>query len=227
MDQHDILTDFEQFLSNHGDDAYLKISEFLDKERRRFEEEGEYDSETQARQGWVTVVGGALEKIILKIVQEFCEEHNLKITSDKKLKEPKTDELDRVRRNIVVNFGEYSLLPDGDIVIYCPATFEVMAIVSVKNSFRERYTETPYWKLKLKESNVTRDIRVFMATPDRDGEISFKSGRNGPRKARIVMEYELDGIYLARDEFESGEKVKSIAELVGDLEKLAEERPCQ
>ena len=37
------------------------------------------------------------------------------------------------------------------------------------------------------------------------------------------MEYELDGIYLAREEFDGSEKVKSIAELIPDLEKLLEE----
>ena len=103
----------------------------------------------------------------------------------------------------------------------------MLAILSIKNSFRERYTETPYWKLKLKESEVTKQILVFMVTPDKDGEISFVSGKNGPRKARIVMEYELDGIYLARDEFEASPKVKSFTELVKDLEKVVRKRPCQ
>ncbi|GAA7348532.1 hypothetical protein BD0120_05320 [Helicobacter pylori] len=57
---------------------------------------------------------------------------------------------------------------------------KILAILSVKNSFRERFTETPYWKLKLLQSPVTSHIKVFMITPDNDDEISFK---NKPKKA--------------------------------------------
>lgn len=64
---------------------------------------------------------------------------------------------------------------------------KILAILSVKNSFRERFTETPYWKLKLLQSPVTSHIKVFMITPDNDDEISFK---DKPKKARIVMEHE-------------------------------------
>jgi len=56
-----------------------------------------------------------------------------------------------------------------------------------------------------------------MITPDKDDEIS--SFLN-PRKSRIVMEYELDGIYLAKDNFDSSTKIKSINYLINDLEEL-------
>jgi len=87
----------------------------------------------------------------------------------------------------------------------------------LKNSFRERYTETPYWKLKLLQSEITKNIKVMMITPDKDDEISFS---NPPHKARIILEYELDGIYLAKKEFNRSEKVKSISELIDDLKRL-------
>lgn len=64
-----------------------------------------------------------------------------------------------------------------------------------------------------------------MVTPDKDEEIAFI--RKVPRKARIVMEHELDGIYLARDDFKPSPKVKSFTELVKDLERVVKERPCQ
>ena len=59
-----------------------------------------------------------------------------------------------------------------------------------------------------------------MITPDKDNEISFIYSKRGIRKARIVMEYELDGIYLAKEEFDRSEKVKSIDEIFNDLERL-------
>jgi hypothetical protein len=34
---------------------------------------------------------------------------------------------------------------------------------------RERIAETGYWKLKLKNSKVTRHIKIFFATLDEDG----------------------------------------------------------
>ena len=75
-------------------------------------------------------------------------------------------------------------------------------------------------KLQLKENPNTKAIRVFMITPDNDDEISF-TGMDGSnratRQSRVVMEYELDGIYLAREKFDGSEKVKSINDLRKDL----------
>lgn len=81
------------------------------------------------------------------------------------------------------------MLPDGDIILYQTNkdNVKILAILSVKNSFRERFTETPYWKLKLLQSPTTSHIKAFMITPDNDDEISFK---DKPKKDRIVMEHE-------------------------------------
>ena len=43
---------------------------------------------------------------------------------------------------------------------------------------------------------------------------------NPSRKARIILEYELYGIYLAKKEFNKSKKIKSIDELINDLKKL-------
>jgi type II restriction enzyme len=180
----------------------------------------EHKATIKARQSWVATIGRNLEKIIEMLIIDFCKEYNLLITNDKILKRnnlPK--ELDLVKRAILVDFGNYSLLPDGDIIIYKNTNElpEIIAILSVKNSFRERYTETPYWKLKLLQSEITKNIKVMMITPDKDDEISFS---NPPHKARIILEHELDGIYLAKKEFNRSEKVKSISELIDDLKRL-------
>ena len=59
-----------------------------------------------------------------------------------------------------------------------------------------------------------------MVTPDKDNEISYIYSKRGIRKPRIVMEYELDGIYLAKEKFDESEKVKSIDKIFEDLERL-------
>ncbi|RAX54395.1 hypothetical protein CCY99_03310 [Helicobacter sp. 16-1353] len=141
-----------------------------------------------------------MELVVEILIEDFCKKHNLKTTNDKILKSKNlSDELDSLKRSLLVDFGEYSILPDGDIIIY---KFEskkpkILAILSIKNSFRERYSETPYWKLKLLSQKPTRHIKVFMITPDNDDEISFANSSKKISKSRIVMEYELDGISLA------------------------------
>ncbi len=140
------------------------------------------------------------------------------MTNDKILRAKSVnEELDKVKRALWVHFGEYSVL--SDIILYQTNkdNIKILAVLSVKNSFRERFTETPYWKLKLLQSPITSHIKVFMITPDNDDEISFK---DKPKKARIVMEHELDGIYLAKSGFDESCKIKGIENLLEDLKRL-------
>jgi type II restriction enzyme len=225
-----IIERFLQFKDEFGNEAFSRLNEFFDIEKETFYnnkipywiKQGYTNDEAviKARQGWVSTIGRNLEKIIEILIQDFCNENNLKVTNDKILKKQNlSTELDLVKRLILVNFGEYALLPDGDIIIYklIKDQPKIIAILSVKNSFRERYTETPYWKIKLSQSQVTNHIKVFMITPDKDDEIS--NGQN-PKKSRIVMEYELDGIYLAKDDFDLSQKIKSINFLINNLRDL-------
>ena len=41
---------------------------------------------------------------------------------------------------------------------------------------------------------------------------------------RIILEYELDGIYILKSDFDRTEKVKDFKEIFKDIEKLLEER---
>ena len=213
----DIIKEFEIFKRKEKE-PFSKISKFIEYLKEKFYEEKRkiIDDENKIRQSWVSFLGHNLEKVFENLIEDFCKENNLKVTKDKELKSKNlSQELSEVKRLISVNFGEYLLLPDADIIIYKLNPIKILAILSIKNSFRERYTETPYWKLKLVQDKVTKDIKVFMVTPDKDNEISNKN-----KKARIVMEYELDGIYLAKEKFEKSDKVKSINELIKDLKGL-------
>lgn len=237
MDYKEILNNFEKFFEIHKENSFKNLKQFFDKQKDIFYDNkikellgnnlkepnnslSIEDATIKARQGWISIVGRSLEKIIEFVISDFCNKHNLKITSDRILKAKKLNvELDSVKRAIIVNFGEYCVLPDADIIIYSYdyEKVKIIAILSIKNSFRERYTETPYWKLKLSESDNTKHIKVFMVTPDNDDEISYIKNI---KKSRIVMEYELDGIYLAKDNFDNSKKIKSIDCLVNDIKNL-------
>lgn len=192
-----ILERFKDFMREHPE-PYKFLQVFYTQEKERFlnqkmsdyikQNKSKEEASILARQGFVSAVGRALEKIIELLLKDFCIKNNVKMTNDKILRAKRINgELDRVKRALLVHFGEYSVL--RDIILYQTNkdNVKILAILSVKNSFRERFTETPYWKLKLLQSPVTSHIKVFMITPDNDDEISFK---DKPKKARIVMEHE-------------------------------------
>lgn len=222
-----ILERFKDFMREHPE-PYKFLQVFYAQEKERFlnskisdymkQNKSKEEASILARQGFVSAVGRALEKIIELLLKDFCIKNNVKMTNDKILRAKRINgELDKVKRALLVHFGEYSVLPD--IILYQTNkdNVKILAILSVKNSFRERFTETPYWKLKLLQSPITSHIKVFMITPDNDEEISFK---DRPKKARIVMEHELDGLYLAKSHFDQSPKIKGIENLLEDLKRL-------
>ncbi|PUB92306.1 endonuclease [Helicobacter pylori] len=222
-----ILERFKDFMREQPE-PYKFLQVFYAQEKERFlndkmndyikQNKSKEEASILARQGFVSEVGRALEKIIELLLKDFCIKNNVKMTNDKILRAKRINgELDRVKRALLVHFGEYSVLPD--IILYQTNkdNVKILAILSVKNSFRERFTETPYWKLKLLQSPITSHIKVFMITPDNDDGISFK---DKPKKARIVMEHELDGLYLAKSHFDQSPKIKGIENLLEDLKRL-------
>ncbi|WQV01713.1 endonuclease [Helicobacter pylori] len=222
-----ILERFKDFMREQPE-PYKFLQVFYTQEKERFlnskisdyikQNKSKEEASVLARQGFVSAMGRALEKIIELLLKDFCIKNNVKMTNDKILRAKSVNkELDKVKRALWVHFGEYSVLPD--IVLYQTNkdNIKILAVLSVKNSFRERFTETPYWKLKLLQSPITSHIKVFMITPDNDDEISFK---DKPKKARIVMEHELDGIYLAKSGFDESCKIKGIENLLEDLKRL-------
>ncbi|WQX87611.1 endonuclease [Helicobacter pylori] len=220
-----ILERFKDFMREQPE-PYKFLQVFYAQEKERFlnhkmneyikQNKSKEEASILARQGFVSVIGRVLEKIIELLLKDFCIKNNVKMTNDKILRAKRINgELDRVKRALLVHFGGYSVLPD--IILYQTDSIKILAILSVKNSFRERFTETPYWKLKLLQSPITSHIKVFMITPDNDEEISFK---DKPKKARIVMEHELDGLYLAKSHFDQSSKIKGIENLLEDLKRL-------
>ena len=203
--------------------------EYIERKKKEYLEKGFKEDEAinKANQSWRAYIGNKIQTVLFDFLKSSLEKRGIKVTTDKALlKKRLSVELERVKRMLAINYGEYLFLPDADIVIYRADKFgnvNIIAVVSVKNSFRERGFETAYWKLKLGESPVTSKIKVFLATPDKDDEISFRHSQKGPKKMRIILEEELDGLYLLKDNFEKSKKVKHLREIVKDILSLCEE----
>ncbi|WP_114702850.1 BsaWI family type II restriction enzyme [Thermosipho africanus] len=215
------------------------VSKILESEKEKYvrEKSEKYISEgldkstavNKANQSWRAYVGSKIQEYIFNQLKSALENQGLKIITDKELKSKNLpEELEQVKRLLSIDYGDYLFLPDADIIVYKKIPKErgiknikILAIVSVKNSFRERGFETTYWKKKLSESKITSHIKVFIATPDKDNEISYRlSKNNNPRKMRIILEYELDGIYFLKDNFEKTDKTKHFDEIINDILKL-------
>ncbi len=215
---------------------YNSISELIESEKERYISDkvniylskgfSKEEAINKANQSWRTYIGNHLQKIITNILENYFKDKGIKITQDKRLQKKKLSrELDLVKRMLIINYGKYAFLPDADIIVYKPDgnSVKILCIISIKNSFRERGFETTYWKLKLSESEITKDIKVFLATPDKDNEIAKIETAKGVRKMRIILEYELDGIYILKSDFDRTEKVKDFKDIFKDIEEIIKE----
>lgn len=237
MDFEDIKVEFRKFRKVNGDKSFSKIDDFFEKIKEGYlvgkTEELVGDglqrdsAHNKARQSWRTFVGHSLQSLLMFILGELFESTDVKLVKDSELgKKNLSKEKDLVRRMLEIHFNEYSFLPDADIIVYRynkeEESVRIYCILSVKNSFRERGFETTYWKLKLLENQITKHIKVFMVTPDKDSEMNVIMGSRGPKKTRVILEYELDKIYIAREDFEETDKVKEIDNLFEDIKKVIE-----
>jgi type II restriction enzyme len=180
-----ITTDFELMISQNeqkalgGIDLFLKSyqEKYIELKSQELIETGKtaLEAVNSARQSWRPKVGDILVKLIKVGIDKLALELDFEVCEDKELKKGDlVEKLSLVRRNIEIQYEEYSLIPDGDLILYRfdeqNSKVQVLAILSFKTSFRERFTETPYWKLKLKEQKITENIKVLMVTTDNDDE---------------------------------------------------------
>ncbi len=123
--------------------------------------------------------------------------------------------------NGAINYGEWGLhLPDADIIIYDPKSLKVIAILSSKSTLRERIAETGYWKIKISQDPVTKNIKVFFVTPDEDGTLTIK---DPPKKGRAIVEVDTDGSYvMSETKVQESDKVKMFDSFISDLKKLVD-----
>lgn len=211
--KEELLSDLKNRIRNkikeRGVSALSSIlSEFREEYLHEIKKFGIKDPE----QSWKPFKGRLLEDIIRDTIFEIVTEKGFSVIKGNLLnKEDKHlgKELAKVKRNLVVDYGEFGMhLPDADLIIYEPKTCQPVAIISSKTTLRERIAQTGYWSLKLKQSEVTKDIKVIFVTLDEDGDLKV---RNPAKKGRAIAEVDIDMTFVISEEkIEESEKVKSI-----------------
>lgn len=230
IDEKYLRKEYNKLRAKYGDKAYMHISSLFDNVRQGYKKQ--YLSSPRARkmvakgktpdpeQSWKPFKGKNFEKLTLYILQKEIEKIGLKAVDGNSLaKKTLEKSLSKVYRSLLIRYGEYSILPDVDLVVYNPKTSKVMAIISAKITLRERIAQTAYWRLKLKQDPVTMHIKGLFVTADEDGDLKQALTKESQPRNRIIVEHDLDGTYVLKDVAESS-KVKAFPKLVEDLKGL-------
>lgn len=231
----DLIEMYEEKKTQYGDKAYLHVSKIFEEARERYK--GEYLSSPKAaklkaqgktpdaEQSWKAFKGKNFEKLIWRVIDsELGSSLSLRCIPGGKLGRKKlSPELGKVYRNLLVRYGQWSLLPDADLVVYAPRTCQVIGIISCKITLRERIAQTAYWKLKLASDPLTMHIKGYFITADEDEDLVKGLNKPNVSRNRIIVEHELDGTYVLREVAES-EKVKPFPEFIEDLKKVITKR---
>ncbi len=221
----DLVKLYEKKKEEYGNDAFKYISELL-REGKELHKKDWLKSPTpngDHEQSWRAFKGKNLEKLILYIIKDEVEKLGLKIIEGNTLERINSKnlskELSRVKRNLLVDYGEFGAhLPDVDIIIYNPEDYKIIAVISSKVTLRERIAQTGYWKIKLNQDEVTKHIKVFFITPDEDKTLSV---REPAKKGRAIVEIDTDGSYvMSEEEIKESEKVKKFDKFLIDLKNL-------
>ena len=178
-------------------------------------------------QSWRNWGGNNFEHIVEFLVQSVVKHLNedsglnLGIATDKALgKGNLPPELDRLKRNLLIDYGVYgSHLPDADLIVYERETVSVICILSCKVSLRERIAQTAYWKLKLLQSDVTRHIHVALATSDK---ALIKAPVPGKvKKNYAIASTDIDTTYVLNEALQPTDRIKSFSDFARDVKSWA------
>ena len=225
MTINDLTKLYEEYKQEHKAEAYRYISKLL-QEAKEIHKKDWLRSPTPDKdheQSWRAFKGKNLEKLILYIIKDEVENLGLKAVEGNTLERTNSknlpEELSRVKRNLLIDYGKFgSHLPDVDIVIYDPKNYEILAVISSKVTLRERIAQTGYWKIKLSQDKITKDIKVFFITPDEDKTLSI---REPAKKGRAIVEMDTDGSYvMSEEEIEESDKVKKFDKFLSDLKTI-------
>uniref|UniRef100_A0A7V3N5U7 DNA modification methylase n=1 Tax=candidate division CPR3 bacterium TaxID=2268181 RepID=A0A7V3N5U7_UNCC3 len=225
MKFQDLIKLYEEKKKQYKAETFKYISELLREAKELHKKDWQKlpTPNKDHEQSWRAFKGKNLEKLVIHIIKDEVENLGLKIvegnTLERKNSNNLSEELNRVKRNLLIDYGEFGFhLPDVDIIIYEPKTCEVIAVVSSKVTLRERIAQTGYWKIKLSQNKITKHIKVFFVTPDEDKTLCM---RKPAKKGRAIVEVDTDGSYvMSEEEIEESKKVKKFDKFLVDLKNL-------
>lgn len=222
----DLVKLWDKYKQKYGKEAYRHISELL-REAKEIHKSDFAKNPTPKgshNDSWRSFKGKNLEKLIAHIIKDEVGSLGLRIvdgnTLDRTNSENLSRELSTVKRNLLVDYGEFGAhFPDLDIIIYEPQTYKVVAGISSKVTLRERIAQTGYWKIKLSKDEVTKHVKIFFVTPDEDGTLTIKTPA---KKGRAIVEADTDGSYvMSETQVEESPRVKMFDKFIDDLRRLA------
>ncbi|MBU4331802.1 DNA modification methylase [Patescibacteria group bacterium] len=225
MTYKDVINLYEKYKKVYKNNAYKYISKIL-QEAKKIHYRDFLKNPTPKKdheQSWKPFKGNALERIIDYILKEKIEELGLKLINGKKIERTKPKnlsiELQTVKRNLSVDFGKFGFhIPDVDLIIYDPMDCKVIAVILSKSTMRERIAQSAYWKIRMKDYSLTKHIKVFLASPDEDGNFTEIKGMN---KSRAIVEADLDGAYIMSETpIKESEKIKTFDKFIDELKKI-------
>ena len=142
----DVIQLFEEERAIRGVEAYRYVSKILKEAKELHRNYFLTTVKIDHQQSWGAFNGNNLERLLIHILDEEVRALGLKMISGKALTSNQLSPLlDRVKRNLLVDYGEYGIhLPDVDLVIIDPVDGSVLAAVSVKSTLRKRIAQTGY-----------------------------------------------------------------------------------
>ena len=209
---------YERKVKKFGADAYKHILDIFDEAET---EHKKTFTKSDHGQAWRSYKGKNFETLILHIIKNSITNPKLAIISGTKLEkatDPKLSEsLAIVKRNLLIDYGQYGYhMPDVDIVVYERKTQKIKAVISVKVTLRERVAQSGYWRYKMQNQPITKNIKFYFVTADTDRTLKEKTPA---KKGRAIVETDMDGGY-SLENVEESDRVKNFDKLIKDLRKL-------
>lgn len=156
MTYKDLLRMYDILKDKYGRNAYKRVSDLLE-EAKKIHKKDWLKNKTpngDHEQSWRAFKGKNLEKLIIHIIKEEVESLGLKIIEGNALDKTKnanlSKELSIVKRNLLVDYGEFGHhLPDVDIIIYRPYDFKVIALFLARLPYEKELPKQDIGKLNL------------------------------------------------------------------------------
>lgn len=228
----DVKSEIEEIISHIGDGVLspYKVWDLIKELKNEYVEQ-------YSEQSWHVYIGNKFQNVVHALIKSRLKELKNRDAGFDGFEILTGDDAKKnsvIKRKISIEYGDFLLIPDVDSAIVWldnkqPWESEVLAIISCKTSLRERIAQTCYWKLKLLSSDITKGIRLFLATTDNDNDFAIKSGTSryeGMTRNRLIAEYELNGVYILREDFKKdweSDKVKRFDQIFNDIIEIIKE----